>query len=218
MSSPASAPQTQSASHADPRVPSRERCVVRYLIDRWASERGDQPYVLFDGGALWTYRDLRAKVIAVAAGLQQQGVRQGEHVLCWQPNTPEMLLTYYALNYLGAVYVPINTAYRGGVLEHVIENSDARLAVVHADLVPRLKEVALAKLERIVVTGTDSLPPAPLPATLFATLDGRRGLTQAAGAADRAVGHAVDHLYVGHHRPVERRALVVPAHVHQPRP
>ena len=34
------------------------------------------------------------------------GVRQGEHVLCWQPNTPEMLLTYYALNYLGAVYVP----------------------------------------------------------------------------------------------------------------
>jgi len=153
-------------------VPGRERCVVKYLIDRWASERGDQPYVIFDGGAQWTYAQLRAKVVAVAAGLQQQGVRQGEHVLCWQPNTPDMLLTYYALNYLGAVYVPINTAYRGGVLEHVIENSDARLAVVHADLVPRLKEVALAKLERIVVTGSDSLPPAPLPATLFATLAG----------------------------------------------
>ncbi len=174
MSSPASAPQAQSTplAHSDPRVPGRERCVVRYLIDRWASERGDQPYVIFDGGAQWTYAQLRAKVVAVAAGLQQQGVRQGEHVLCWQPNTPDMLLTYYALNYLGAVYVPINTAYRGGVLEHVIENSDARLAVVHADLVPRLKEVALAKLERIVVTGSDSLPPAPLPATLFATLAG----------------------------------------------
>ena len=113
MSSPASAAQAQSAplAHSDPRVPARERCVVRYLIDRWASERGDQPYVIFDGGAQWTYAQLRAKVVAVAAGLQQHGVRQGEHVLCWQPNTPDMLLTYYALNYLGAVYVPINTAY-----------------------------------------------------------------------------------------------------------
>ena len=132
-SSLATAAQTEStkaATHSDPRVPSRDRCVVRYLIDRWAHERSDQPYVLFDGGKQWTYEQLREKVVAVAVGLQQQGVQQGDHVLCWQPNTPEMLLTYYALNYLGAVYVPINTAYRGGVLEHVIDNSDAKLAVV----------------------------------------------------------------------------------------
>ena len=167
-----SAPAAPTTGHADPRVPAREHCVVRYLIDRWAAERGDQPYVIFDGGRHWTYRELREQVIAIAAGLQRAGVQQGEHVLCWQPNTPEMLLTYYALNYLGAVYVPINTAYRGGVLEHVIENSDAKLAVVHTDLVPRLQEVALAKLERLVVTGTEEVPPAPLPAVLFATLTG----------------------------------------------
>jgi crotonobetaine/carnitine-CoA ligase len=165
-------PPAADPGHADPRVPAREKCVVRYLIDRWAAERGDQPYVLFDGGQSWTYRELRERVVAVAVGLQRQGVRQGEHVLCWQPNTPEMLLTYYALNYLGAVYVPINTAYRGGVLEHVIENSDARLAVVHADLVPRLKEVRLAQLERLVVTGAAEVPPSPLPATHFSTLPG----------------------------------------------
>jgi len=112
MSSLASA-QTDSTiarAHADPRVPPRDKCVVRYLIDRWAAERGDQRCVLFDGGKQWTYRELREQVIAVAVGLQQKGVKQGDHVLCWQPNTPDMLLTYYALNYLGAVYVPINTA------------------------------------------------------------------------------------------------------------
>ena len=146
---------------------------MRYLIDRWASERADQTYVIFDGGRQWTYRELREKVIAVAVGLQGQGVRQGEHVLCWQPNTPEMLLTYFALNYLGAVYVPINTAYRGGVLEHVIENSDAKLAVVHADLVPRLREVSLAKLEWLVVTGAAEIPPSPLPTLHFSALPGR---------------------------------------------
>ena len=161
-----------SQGHADPRVPPRERCVVRYLIDRWAAEKGDEPYVLFDAAQQWTYRELRDKVVSVAVGLQRQGVRQGEYVLCWQPNTPDMLLTYYALNYLGAIYVPINTAYRGGLLEHVIANSGAKLAVVHSDLVARFKDVKLAALEKLVVTGPGEFASAPLPAVHFSTLHG----------------------------------------------
>ncbi len=163
---------TPARGHSDPRVPPRERCVVRYLIDRWAAEQGDQVYVIFDAAQQWTYRELRDKVVSVAAGLQKQGVRQGDFVLCWQPNTPDMLLTYYALNYLGAIYVPINTAYRGGLLEHVIENSGARLAVVHCDLVPRLRDARLAKLEKLVVTGPGDFAGAPLPAVHFSALSG----------------------------------------------
>lgn len=163
---------TANPGHSDPRVPPRERCVVRYLLDRWAAERGDQVYVIFDAAQQWTYREIRERVISVAVGLQKQGVRQGDFVLCWQPNAPEMLLTYYALNYLGAVYVPINTAYRGGLLEHVIANSGARLAIVHSELVARLTDVKLAGLQQLVITGSAELPPTPLPAVPFAALQG----------------------------------------------
>jgi crotonobetaine/carnitine-CoA ligase len=163
---------TANPGHSDPRVPPRERCVVRYLLDRWAAERGDQVYVIFDAAQQWTYREIRERVISVAVGLQKRGVRQGDFVLCWQPNAPEMLLTYYALNYLGAVYVPINTAYRGGLLEHVIANSGARLAIMHSDLVARLADVKLAGLEQLVITGSAGLPPTPLPAVAFAALQG----------------------------------------------
>jgi crotonobetaine/carnitine-CoA ligase len=140
-------------AHTDSRVPAREQCVVRYLIDRHETERGDQVYVVFDHGASWSYRELARRVRRVAAGLEALGVRQGDHVLAWQPNTPDMLLTFYAINYLGAVYVPINTAYRGRLLEHVIDNSDARVAVVHADLAGRLAGVRLAALTHLVVVG-----------------------------------------------------------------
>jgi crotonobetaine/carnitine-CoA ligase len=167
MKSPTSSP----ARHTDPRVPARDGCVVRYLIDRHAAERPDQVYALFDGGVAWTYANLAQRTRRVAAGLQRLGVGQGDHVLAWQPNTPEMLLTFFAINYLGAVYVPINTAYRGGVLEHVIENSDARLAIVHADLVTRLNDVHLAKLEGLVVTGGAPNAATALPAVSFATLE-----------------------------------------------
>ena len=126
-------PTADRAGHADPRVPAREVCVVRYLLDRWAAEKGGETYAIFEGGAQFTYAEMRAATVAFAAGLAGAGVRQGDHVLAWQPSTPEMLITFYAINYLGAVYVPINTAYRGRLLEHVIDNSDAKLAVVHAD-------------------------------------------------------------------------------------
>ncbi|MBM3346203.1 MAG: ATP-dependent acyl-CoA ligase [Betaproteobacteria bacterium] len=158
-------------AHADPRVPARETCVVRYLIDHWAEERATQVFAIFDGGRQWTFRELRDRTIAVAAGLARAGVKRGDHVLAWQPNTPEMLLTFFAINYLGAVYVPINTAYRGRVLEHVVENSDARVAVVHADLVPRLASLNLARLEKLVVVGGD-VAESQLPVTPFGTLSG----------------------------------------------
>ena len=168
MDSVASAP----ARHSDPRVPPRDRCVVRYLIDRLAAEREDHVYAIFDAGFTVTYGELAAKTRRIAAGLERLGVGQGNHVLAWQPNTPEMLLTFFAINYLGAVYVPINTAYKGGVLEHVISNSDARLAIVHADLLPRLEGTALAQLERLIVTGavSGSLPKTPLPTVSFESL------------------------------------------------
>ena len=146
--------------------------MVRYLLDRWAQERGDQVYAIFDGGETFTYRQIRARVISVAVGLARLGVSQGDHVFCWQGNTVEMLLTYYAINYLGAVYVPVNTAYRGGVLEHVIANSDAQVGVVHVDLLPRLQGAKLAALKQLVCAGGDVPADAPLPCVAFSTLAG----------------------------------------------
>jgi crotonobetaine/carnitine-CoA ligase len=169
-------PTADRAGHADPRVPAREVCVVRYLLDRWAAEKGGETYAIFEGGAQFTYAEMRAATVAFAAGLAGAGVRQGDHVLAWQPSTPEMLITFYAINYLGAVYVPINTAYRGRLLEHVIDNSDAKLAVVHADLAPRLAGVQLARLEKLVLVGGNAGAAPPLPTLQFAELQ----LTEAA--------------------------------------
>ena len=138
---------------ADPRVPPAEVCVLRDVLDRQARERPGQIAAVFPGGPEWTYAELRARVRRVAAALQALGVRQGEHVLLWLPNGAEVLLSYWALNYIGAVAVAINTAYRGALLAHVIENADARLIVAHAGLLPRLGEVATARLARALVVG-----------------------------------------------------------------
>jgi crotonobetaine/carnitine-CoA ligase len=114
---------------ADPRIPSSDICVLRYVLDRHARERPAQTFVRFEDGSEWTYSELHTLVRRTAAAVQEIGVRQGEHVVVWLPNGPEALRVFLALGYMGAVYVPINTAYRGPLLSHVLTNSGASLLV-----------------------------------------------------------------------------------------
>ena len=149
-------------ANVDPRMAPPEVCVTRPLIDRHAAATPDKVYAVFQDGTEWTYAGMRDLVRRTALGLQNLGVKQGDHVVSWLPNGPDALRVWYAINYLGAVYVPINTSYRGGILAHVVENSDADLIVAHAGLAPRLADIDRAKLKQMVILGGDPAPCADL--------------------------------------------------------
>ncbi|WP_313808612.1 AMP-binding protein [Sphingobium sp.] len=156
----------------DPRVPDRRDCVLRYLVDRWAEERPDKTHIIFDDCEEWSFAELRRRTIAIAAGLQKLGCRRGDRIAVWLPNGREATIIFYAINYIGAVFVPFNTAYRGNLLEHVLTNSDARVLVVHPGLMDRLNEVDKAKLEHAIVTTGQPHPEVGLTISRFDDLDG----------------------------------------------
>lgn len=137
----------------DPRIPSADACVVGAMLRHQAQQQPEKVFAIFEDGSRWTYGETLRNVAKAAAALRDLGVRQGDHVLSWLPNGREALLTWFGLNMLGAVYVPVNTSYRGGLLEHVVGLSDAKLMVVHAQLMPRLADVEYAALTDLVVVG-----------------------------------------------------------------
>ena len=129
--------------------------IVRDLLRQRAAESPDLDFLLFEDGARWTFAEALHKVERMAASLEGLDVKQGELVLSWQGNGPMAVTTFLALNYLGAVYVPINTAYRGQLLEHVLANSNASLLLADGRLIDRLANVDRHALERIVVIGDE---------------------------------------------------------------
>ena len=159
-------------SHSDPRVLDREICVLRYALDRWATEKPDDTFAIFEDGSSWSFAETRRRTIEKAVGLSKLGVEQGDHVAMCLPNGKESLLTFFAINYLGAVYVPFNTAYKGRILEHVVDNSDAEVILVHGQLAARLGEVNTARLRTMVVVGEGSAP-AGLDQVAFESLAGK---------------------------------------------
>ncbi|WGS18832.1 MULTISPECIES: AMP-binding protein [unclassified Bradyrhizobium] len=146
---------TAEATWKDPRILPPEVCVLRHVLDRNAAEAPDKVFVHFDDGHEWTYARIHTTVRRTAAALQRMGVAQGDHVLTWLPNSPDALRIWFAINYIGAVYVPMNIAWRGQVLENAVRISGARLLISHAELADRLHDIDRCALTDLLLIGPD---------------------------------------------------------------
>src|SRR5262249_38669542 len=68
-------------------------------------------------------------------------------------NSSEAIVAQYGAVQLGAVSVPINTAYKGEYLRHQLADSGAKALVIDSDVVDRAEAIAdaVATLEHVVV-------------------------------------------------------------------
>ena len=101
------------------------------------------------GGAAYSYGDFRDGVLRTAAMFRDLGVGRGDRVCLLMPNCIEYLYCWFGLSELGAISVPINTAYRrdetayilndAGAVALVADSSLADVAGAAADLAPGIR-------------------------------------------------------------------------------
>src|SRR4051794_194018 len=131
-------------------------------------EDPDGRYLDFDGVEL-TAATVDRAANRIAHGLAELGVARGDRVATLIENSPEQVMSFFAAAKLGAIQVPINTAYKGEFLRHVLADSGAAVMVVQGELASRVAELAptaagdLPELEAVVVAGAtdaaiDGLP------------------------------------------------------------
>ncbi|GAA0968294.1 AMP-binding protein [Actinocorallia libanotica] len=99
-------------------------------FDRTAAAHPDRE-ALVDcaAGRRWTYGELAAEVDAVALGLLESGVGQGDRVGIWSPNRAEWVFVQYATAKIGAILVNVNPAYRLHELEFVLQQAGIRTLI-----------------------------------------------------------------------------------------
>ncbi|MGY1898423.1 AMP-binding protein [Nocardia gipuzkoensis] len=147
--------RTRPSPHTD-LEPHQYEWVLGNVLRTQAATQPDAVFLTDDTGQTLTYRETLARAEGIAAGLRARGVEAGDRVLLLMENSAEMVLTWFAASLLGAVEVPVNVANRGHSLAHAVNLCRAAVAVVDADLVQRLLEVAndLEHLETVVVHGS----------------------------------------------------------------
>lgn len=106
----------------------RAQSAVEQLIRQHAARSPKDVWLKWkDGGYTWT--DVLSHTQRAANGLVALGVKPGERVAIMMGNRPEFLWVHFAINFIGAHSVPVNTSQRGATLQHILANSDS-VAVV----------------------------------------------------------------------------------------
>ena len=76
-----------------------------------------------------TFAELGQRVDALAAGLDNLGLRKGDNVVLLLPNCLEFIYLYWGLGKVGAVFVPMNPLFRRREIGHVLADSEAAAVV-----------------------------------------------------------------------------------------
>ncbi|MFB7866189.1 FadD3 family acyl-CoA ligase [Streptomyces sp. NPDC056069] len=134
---------------------------------RAAAERYGPGEAVVEGRTRVSYAELGARVERAAAACLATGVRAGDRVAIWAPNTLDWIVSALGAVTAGAVLVPLNTRFKGTEAADVLARSRARLLFVTGTFLGtsyvaslRRAGVELPELERVVVFG-DTAPDEP---------------------------------------------------------
>lgn len=117
--------------------------------------------------ASMSYRDLSAAVNRFANGLVKLGVKKGDRVAIYLPNSPQFAIAFYGTLKVGAVIAPVNPIYTPRELEFILQDSGAETIVALSQFYPKLQSVrAKTQVKNVIVANIKEYFP-PILKTLF---------------------------------------------------
>jgi len=100
-----------------------------------------------------SYAELDVVTSKLAAGLNGLGIRKGDSVALFLPNSPEFVIGYYGILKAGGIVSPANPLYKGEELKHQLNDSKASIIITDGNSYPVVKETRNeTKLKTIILT------------------------------------------------------------------
>ena len=132
--------------------PLKERTVVS-ILRKAVAENEDKVFVRPPASDPLTYGEFNRITNCCANNLSRVGLGKDGKIAIMAKNSLAFLHSWFAAAKLGAVYVPINTEYKGSILRHQLSKADVTHVVIDRDLAARLIEVMaeLPKLEVVII-------------------------------------------------------------------
>jgi long-chain acyl-CoA synthetase len=114
-----------------------------------------------------TFKEFDGIVNRISAGLQEYGVKRGDHVAILLGVQMEFPLSFFALMKLGAIVVPLNTRFKEEELAYEINDSESKALIVDEEYWPYIDSARgqLKGIEKIFFNGShvpEGTPPFPL--------------------------------------------------------
>ena len=125
------------------------------FVDRHLDEGRGSKRAILCGEQTVTYAELAEAVNRTGNALTSLGVRIEQRVAILLPDSPEWVFAFFGAMKIGAVAVPMNTMLKPKDYEYLLNDSRARVLIVHPTLLENINEIRsqLKYVEHVVVIG-----------------------------------------------------------------
>jgi len=111
-----------------------------------------QPFLgIISGPRRRSHAEVAHRSQRIAGGLHRLGVRQGDSVCILMRNDIAFIEAAHAAMRLGAYGVPINWHFKAAEVRHILGDSQAKMLVVHADLLGQISDAVPEDVRVFVV-------------------------------------------------------------------
>lgn len=127
---------------------------INAVLQRAVEKYGDRQFLDFLGET-YSFTDINHAACRLANGLRNLGVSEGQTVVTLLDNSADAVFIWFAINKLGAISVPVNTALKGEFLRHQVGDAGAAVVIAESDYAERVAAIAdkLPNLTTLVYRG-----------------------------------------------------------------
>jgi long-chain acyl-CoA synthetase len=131
-----------------------------HFLEDSAQKYPNRPCVVFKGGKI-SYAEMDELTDRLAAAFTAMGVKKGDPVGIFMPNTPQFVIAYYAILKAGGIVVATNFLYTPREIEHQLNDAGVEVMIVLSNFYEKVKEVQpKTKLKKLIVTNIKEYFPA----------------------------------------------------------
>lgn len=130
------------------------------LLEKTAQKYPDKVCTIFNGAEI-SYKEMNDLSDSLAAGLDGLGIKKGDRVGVFIPNTPQFVIAYFALLKIGAIVVATNPLYTEREIIHQANDSGMEVMILMTNNYEKVKAIQdQTKIRQIVATNIkEALPP-----------------------------------------------------------
>ncbi|ALS76599.1 o-succinylbenzoate--CoA ligase [Planococcus rifietoensis] len=103
---------------------------ISQLLERNARKYPEQEALVGMGQRL-TFREVDKIANNLAHSLMKRGISKGDKIVLFMPNVPEFVVSYFAVQRINAIIVPISAKLGPKEIGYILEHSDAKALFVH---------------------------------------------------------------------------------------
>jgi long-chain acyl-CoA synthetase len=131
-----------------------------HLLEESARKYPNRACTIFKG-AVVSYKEMNEKTDRIAAALADMGVKKGDRVGIFMPNTPQFVVAYFGILKAGGVVVAINPLYTPPEIAEQASDAGIEIMFVMTNFYKTIKVTQTnTKIKKLIVTNIkEALPP-----------------------------------------------------------